>query len=220
MRKRLLYVIFMTFLVTGCGLYVTQESSKAYQEVALNTQNSMTGLSNKINGIREVNVKSSFQQLENAHQKLFTLLEECNRQYKIEADYLATLIQSQKALEKVLTNTYTPEKTIQILEGVTNDYKAKTKSVVPGPKTNIVPKLDLVVQTSISQGYKAYVKYSFDFDTDIVRFEFNNPTNNAKTKLAPGYYIVWIEKGDFKSEGRKVEISSEDLDNNIIIFEN
>jgi len=205
--------IIVLFLFSS---YTVKEDNDFY-EIAFKTQQTLTNLTESIYSNGDTDLKKSLNSLENSSKQLFKILGDYSETNEINLDYLNGLSNSQKALEKIINKLEDKEKSIHIMNDVTNDYNIKLKSINYGISSNINVKVNVQVRTLKEYGYYAFVKYSYD-DEYIKRYEFNNPTNHAERDLAPGYYIIWIEKGDYKSKERKIEITSKSEDN-IIYFE-
>ncbi|WP_299362138.1 hypothetical protein [Winogradskyella sp.] len=216
----------LTFLVVTYSVFaICQEGEQDnYYQVAFNAQVTLSQLADKVyndstaNSILKGRFISSFKTLDVSQKELFSNLNDIyDNEESVDEDYLYTLKKSTEILKQSLDNKDI-EKSIAIFEAVTKDYKSKSSSFKFGIKTTVVDKIKVKVETPNHSGYFAYIKYSYDFDNTIKRYTFNNPTNDAERYLAPGYYIVWIEKGDYKSEERNIEVVKTDEGETVIYF--
>ncbi|GGI58493.1 hypothetical protein GCM10011444_28020 [Winogradskyella haliclonae] len=191
-----------------------------FYEVAFKTQQTMTYLAESIYKTNSVELRNSFVELEETHNRLFKILVDYSESDNvISEDYLLSLENSQKVLEE-LSNPFEDIKaSLRLFEAIKYDYKAKLQSIDYGISISINEKVKVTVKTTKSSGYFAYIKYSSDENINIKRLRFNNPTNNAERYLSPGYYIIWVEKDNNKSKERFIEITSTNEDQNTIYFE-
>lgn len=219
--KIVLTVFFMTYSILSFCQKDTQDS---YYQIAFDSQVTLSQLADKVydssvtNNIQKEKFINSYKVLDASQKELFNNLDDIyDKEESVNKDYLKTLKESTEILKKSIENKDI-EKTIAIFDAVALDYKNKSSSFKFGIKTTVVDKIKVKVETPGHSGYFAYIKYSYDFDNDIKRYTFNNPTNNAERYLAPGYYIIWIEKGDFRSEERNIEVVNTDEGETVIYF--
>ncbi|CAM1358173.1 hypothetical protein [Tenacibaculum xiamenense] len=210
--KRLFYIYCFFFT----SIMYSQETN--FYKIAFETQQTLTKLSELVYPMKHIPLINSYNELDKSSTRLFDLLTDLVDQDEyINTIYLNTLSDAQKALENCTKENKSTEELLTILSKVQKDYKVKLKSFSYGIKPGLDCKIKVVVKTVTSKGYHPYAQYSYD-DDYVKRFTFNNPTNNSETYLAPGYYRIWIKKGNYKSELRDVEIFSSD-ENNIFYFE-
>ncbi|WP_452224595.1 hypothetical protein [Lacinutrix chionoecetis] len=214
MKKLAVTKLFLLFVV--CSAFGQQNKNDFYK-VAFKTQQTLSRLADSIHSNNNEQLISPFTKLEASNEKLYKILDDFIGSNNIDSEYIDGLSSSQKALDTLIYKLDNTKKVVNVFEAVNSDYETKIKSIDYGMSTNINAKVKVEVQTLKETGYFAFMKYSYD-DTYVKRFEFNNPTNNTQRYLAPGYYIVWIEKGDYKSKERLVEVTS--TEENIIFYFN
>ena len=211
-------VIFIIFILSQTLLTAQSEKLNFY-EIAFKTQQTLTDLADVIYPTQNVKLISSYSELEKTSSRLLKVLSDANITSKLEYQYLLTLKQSQEALDNT-KNAESSERILTIFENINRDFENKLKSISFGISPNVITKAKIKVITAKDSGYSAYIKYTYDYNKNIIRLRFNNLTNDAERDLAPGYYIVWVEKEDYRSKDRYVDIVSGDKKDfiNIIKF--
>ncbi len=211
-----LFFLTTIFSFSNSNRYVND-----FFEIAFKMQQTLTNLAEMVYPTENSNLINSFTKLEEKNQQLFNILSDFSKNQEINKEYLLTLQNSLTTLEGLtITENINNENTISIFNSISKDFNNKLLSIDHGLNTNINSKVIVNVETKNDTGYFVYAKYSYDLQKNIKRYQFNNPTNNSQREMAPGYYIFWIEKGDYKSEERFVEIIKRgDESNNTIYFE-
>jgi|GEM_PF-5355335 len=217
---RLLFPTLFLIILFGSGtISLAQSNEIDYFEVSFKTQQTLTKLQEVINPTNNIELIDLYRNLESSSERLFKILDDVVKIKNIDSDYLITLQSNQVALQGAYNQFENLEFVTKTLFFATSDYENKYKSINFGISPNFVEKVKVVVETKNASGYSVFVKYSYDFDTDVKRYQFNNPTNNAEKPLSPGYYIIWIEKGTYRSKDRLVDIINSDQESKPIYFE-
>jgi hypothetical protein len=217
--KYLMLTFFSIFHLCYSASYSAQSSNIDYFEVSFKTQKTLTQLQKVLNSTKNADLVNLYRNLETSSRQLFKILDDVIKTKKIDNDYLISLQNNYGALEKALNNLDNFGLLKKTLISVNLDYSNKYNSISFGISPNFVDKIKVVVETKNGSGYFVFVKYSYDFKNYIKRYQFNNATNNAEKLLAPGYYIIWIEKGDYISEDRAVDIVNSEGSASTIYFE-
>jgi hypothetical protein len=199
--------IFIIFLVAPY-LLIAQTDKLEFYEIAFKTQQTLTKLADAIYPAQNIKLINSFSELEKTTTRLFKVISDTKEKTDFNSEYLKTLKDSQEILDQMVF-VKDADDIYKTFKAVEKDFENKLKSINYGISSNANTSAKIKVTTD-EDGYFVYIKYTYDFDKDIIRLRFNNPTNNAERELAPGYYIVWVEKGDYKSEVRYVDIVCKD----------
>lgn len=200
--------------------YPEKPTKQEYSKVLLKTQTNLTKLAEKVYQTEDENLIRSFKNLEENSKKTQKNLIALEDYSNFPNEYLFTLVDSNSALIRLSNDMEDVEEAKQLIDYISEDYKAKANSINFGITTDVNSKIKVTVETIGGSGYSVFVKYSYDLDIDKKRFLFNNKTNNSVRYFSPGYYIFWIEKEDFKSDSRLVKLETLDGDfEEKIVFE-
>jgi hypothetical protein len=217
-KNQKMVLLFLSFF---CFNICLAQPSSDIKQVALNTQKSLLKLRSKIKS-SETKKILSFTELDLATTKFYDMIEE-----DIRADIIfdTLLINSLKGLQKEIEDLAVNTKSedfIQRVNFIKSDLTVKTNalpfSISSGINQNI---LVTVVTKKNDQHYGGYdVKCNaiWDFNLQTSKMPFTNPTNEATKNLAPGMYIIWIEKEGVHISNRIVQIPSKRSVEDTIIF--
>ncbi|WP_281987719.1 hypothetical protein [Aquimarina aggregata] len=190
--------LFVITVLCSCASYAPKDNQLSV--VLTNTQQAITNLAEKIPATGEDNLIQTFNKLQKKSVALIPALKVCNQKYALTPEYMATLKEAQKVLQRVDKDFDTiPDKTF-LLEAIYLDYEAKLTSITSSEKNDANTKIKVTVDSNEDEGYFVFGKLSYEKALDIKRFRFNRPTNSATQDFVPGYYLFWLEKEDLIGE--------------------
>lgn len=192
-------IIGLSLSILSCGVKPPQES-EALLSILAETAASTKKLAGKINTASDKQLVKTFKTLEKRQRRLFPLLKRCDRNNSILPEYLETLSESQKTLERLFRNYETTDDQQFILESIAMDYDAKKRSINYYVSKDANAKIKVIINSNQEEGYFVFAKLSYEKDMNIKRFRFDSPTNNASQYFVPGYYLFWLEKDERVSD--------------------
>ncbi len=192
--KYYILVFSISICFSNCGGYGSIDYG--FSETSVNTQKALTNLSTKISTSEDPMLIQTYNKLEKTSNELFLILEDCHKKYKLTKNYITTLQEAQKALERLHQNfASTSDKTL-LLEAIYLDYHAKLQSIVSSPQNDANSTIRVTIDSSKEDGFFVFGKLSYEEKLPIKRFRFNKPTHDAFQDFVPGYYLFWLEKED------------------------
>ena len=207
---RLLFIPCFVLLLASMAPKIKAQS---IDKVFFETESSLSKLADAIYSTEELPLIQNYKVLEQNCMELFVTLKKSSSINLLQEQYLNSLNHSQIAINELSVKIEDNQHAIQIIKAISKDYEIKKLSASNGITSTIGSSIKVTVESIGGTGYTVFVKYTYDIDKNIIRHRFNNPTNHAHKKLAPGYYIFWIEKGELKSEERIIELVSSESDN-------
>ncbi|SNR16917.1 hypothetical protein [Tenacibaculum jejuense] len=165
-----------------------------------------------------LSVLKTIDKLEDKQKELFYLLDGCNERSALTTEYLNSLEESYKALQKVAKEKEIVKRQ-KTLEAIYLDYKAKEIAINSSENNDANTKVKVIVDSSEDQGFFVFGKLSFEGNLNIKRFRFTKPTQQASQDFVPGYYLFWLEKGDLigKPELHLITISGEEKEKILVL---
>ncbi|GAA3522826.1 hypothetical protein GCM10022393_41870 [Aquimarina addita] len=191
-------VLFALLMIYSCASYGPK--NKELPEVLSTTEQVLASLADKIPVTEDEVLKNTYLQLVNKYQELAPALKKCNEKYALTVNYMITLREAQKALQRVDKDFNTLTDKAFILDAIYRDYDAKLQSINSSPKSDANTKIKVLVNSNEDEGFFVFGKLSYEQGLDIKRFRFNRPTQNASQDFVPGYYLFWLEKEDLVGE--------------------
>jgi len=175
----------------------TKKTLKSIKKRAIKEEKSKYNIEDEIEiGTQtKSSILKTIAKVENKRKELFYLLEGCNDRNALTPEYLKSLEETQKMLQKLATEEHIIKKE-KILEGIYYDYKAKEMAINSSENNDANTKVRVIVDSNEDNGFFVFGKLSFEGNLDIKRFRFNKPTQQATQDFVPGYYLFWLEKED------------------------
>ncbi|TSE04094.1 hypothetical protein [Aquimarina algiphila] len=191
---KLIFASYILLFMYGCASYAPKDNKLSI--VLSKTQKAITGLAEKTTVTNDDNLIKAFSKLEKKSIELFPALEVCNKKYALTPEYMATLQEAQKTLERLHKDFNTISNKTFLLDAIYLDYDAKLASITSSAKNDANTKIKVIVDSNEEEGYFVFGKLSYEKELNIKRFRFNKPTHNASQDFVPGYYLFWLEKED------------------------
>lgn len=188
------FAFCFVFVIASCASY--GKKNKDLTQVLANTQQTMNSLAAKMPATEDATLIEAYQKLEKKYQELAPALEKCNEKYALTTEYMSTLKEAQRALQRVDKDFTTASDNAFMLDAIYQDYDAKLKSIYSSPKSDANTKVTVTINSNEDEGFFVFGKLSYEKELDIKRFRFNKPTQNAIQDFVPGYYLFWLEKDD------------------------
>lgn len=189
---QLLLSFYILVFIASCSSY--KATNNELDELLFTTQQTMNQLAEKMPTTEKDSLNKAFNQLEEISKELFPLLINCNKKYTLTKNYMVTLEEAQKALDRLDENFDSIENKAFILNAVYLDYDAKLKSINSSATSDANTRIKVIVDSNEDEGFFVFGKLSYEQELDIKRFRFNRPTQNASLEVVPGYYLFWLEK--------------------------
>jgi len=220
------YNLSLFFLILGMVTSNIGFSQNRLQSVELNTQRSIRKLIEKINNfeMKDTNLIDGLSQLSKSSTFLFDKVNNDNNFNQLnDTLFINTLEQSQKSLSQLLTDWRSNKFAKDLIQAIKIDYDIKIASSPLGALSQVNKIIEVSVITKSGNnyvnGYDVKCNYMWDSDLVVGKIIFNNQTNNAIRNLAPGYYVIWIEKNGIEIQRKnKVEIGNSMQLKETIIF--
>jgi len=188
-------MLFLGLLFFGsCASYAPKKNGLT--QVLLQTTETVGQLAKKIPTAQNQALTKAFTELEAKQEELFPMLEQCNKKYALTAEYVTSLSQTQKTLERLHGNFDTVRDKVFVLTAIYKDYDAKMQTIKNTAKNDATTKIKVIINSNEEEGFFVFGKLSYEQGQDIKRFRFNQPTQNAIQDFVPGYYLFWLEKED------------------------
>ncbi|KAA1243030.1 hypothetical protein [Aquimarina sp. RZ0] len=181
-------------LMYGCASYAP--TNNKLSGVLSKSEQVILNLSEKILQTKDDDLIVKYNALEEKYKELFPVLENCNKKYGLTTNYVLTLQEAQKALERLDKGFAITQDRVFILDAIYQDYDAKLQSILSSAQNDANTKIRVTVNSSVDDGFFVFGKLSYENKLDIKRFRFNKPTQNASQDFVPGYYLFWLEKED------------------------
>ena len=194
------------------------QSSEEMAQLNLSTQLALEKLINNLKKNNNESVLGTSADLNEAISALYS---------KIETDgldnhdsiFTQSLKEAQIRIEKLSQDT-DMVKVENTLKNLTKDYYAKVNASPNGVGSNISTRVKVVVKAASGgnflHGYNVRCNYMWDFESDKARFWSNSPTNDAFMVLAPGYYVIWLEKNGIVVKKTDVEIGAQQKETEVV----
>ena len=179
--------------IFSCGVKAPEETNPL-TSITLKTRQSLKKLADTIYATSDTELIETFSALEKKQRSLFRLLKKCDRNNKLKPEYLVTLSETQKTLDRLFQDEETINDPKYLLESIYLDYDAKQRSINYYVSKDANAKIKVIVNSNKEEGAFVFAKLSYEKNMDIKRFRFNSPTNDASQYFVPGYYLFWLEK--------------------------
>ncbi|RZK40926.1 MAG: hypothetical protein EOO90_13235 [Pedobacter sp.] len=177
-------------------------------KISSQTHSSIGNLISKINKENPNNITKSA--IVSLNKNATSLLKTASDRKVTDTAYLRSLIALRSQIDG-LTKIDLNQIKVSELNAMATDYSVKMNASPPGLSQQLLTgvKVTVTKANNGTSGYMVKASYMWDFDSKNPRFAFNNPTNNAVRVLAPGYYMIWLEKDGKLVESREVLIGAE-----------
>lgn len=216
--KNIFLVVFFLFL---SQISIGQISPNT-RETLLKARGNLTNLTKTISSNTDSGkiITNDILSLNRTIFSLYTKINQCDDTI-IDDVFVQSLIESQKVIESFKQNSDSAE-LISLINAIQKDYELKINSSDFGAEPNIISVIEITVLTQkdnvLVEGYDVRCNYLWDINLSKARFNFTNPTNSAKMKLSPGYYVFWLEKDGNLIKKKNVEIGNLHEDKEKVIF--
>lgn len=188
----LVFSFCILVFIASCSSY--KPTNNELDELLVATQQTMNQLAEKMPTTEGDSLTTAFTMLEDKSKKLFPVLVNCNKKYKLTKNYMTTLEEAQKALARLNENFDSTANKDFIINAIYMDYDAKLKSITSSATSDANTKIKVTVDSNEDEGFFVFGKLSYEQELAIKRFRFNRPTQNASLEVVPGYYLFWLEK--------------------------
>ena len=194
MKKRFVFVIklCMLFVLCSCASYLP--TNNEFPMLLSSTEQAISNLQLKVNSSEDNSLKEAYNKLTETSAVLFPALQACHKEYKISAEYMATIKESRNTLINLENQFGTTSNKAFILEAISKDYDAKLQTIKSSKNKAATKKVRVTINSAEEEGFFVYGKLSYEQAKDIKRYRFNKPTQNASEDFVPGYYLFWLEK--------------------------
>ncbi|MEW7279336.1 hypothetical protein ABW636_12150 [Aquimarina sp. 2201CG1-2-11] len=196
MKNKYSYSIMLCLILCMCSCASYGPKNKDLTGVLSNTQQTITNLTEKIQTTGDKMLIKTGQKLESKYRELAPVLESCNEKYTLTTEYMTTLQEAQRALQRVDKDFNRISDKAFILDAIYLDYNAKLTSIKSNSKSDANSKIKVTVNSNEGEGFFVFGKLSYEQSLNIKRFRFNKPTQNASQDFVPGYYLFWLEKDE------------------------
>ncbi|MEW7289080.1 hypothetical protein [Aquimarina sp. 2304DJ70-9] len=191
---KFIWALCISVIVYSCAQYASKDNDLSI--VLSTTEKAITSLSEKIPATKDDDLIVSYNKLEAKSKELFPVLVKCNEKYKLTVNYLETLREAQKTVQRLDKDFDAIDDKTFILNAIYLDFDAKLKSINSSAKNDANTKIKVTVDSSEDEGFFVFGKLSYEKELNIKRFRFNKPTQKASQDFVPGYYLFWLEKED------------------------
>lgn len=216
-KNTIVGVVLISFFTCKSAYY--QQGNSDLKKIANRTTTALQNIKEKAIAAEDISIEKTIDSLESKQKELFYLLDGCNERNALTLEYLNSLKEAQKMLEKIDQDYTAVAHKTAIIKAIYLDFEAKETSINSDENNDANTKVKVIVDSNEDQGYFVFGKLSFEQDLNIKRFRFNRPTQQASQDFVPGYYLFWLEKGELVGEPELhlIMLNGEDTEKTLVL---